>query len=252
MTPDVVVDIGNTRVKWGRCAATGFAAVAALPPDPRAWEEQATTWHLGPGTRWAVGGVNPAVAEAVVRWAEAAGGTCVWLRKPSELPIRLAVDEPDAVGIDRVFGALAARSLVPPGTPAVTVDVGTAVTVNLVDAAGVFRGGAIFPGPRLMGLALHQYTAKLPLVELTGPSSGRQPATNTTAAIRLGIESAVVGGVNALISDCADAVSVPPRVFVTGGGAAVLDDWRSFDLELVREPALNLIGLRLATEARPV
>ncbi|MBN9516948.1 type III pantothenate kinase [bacterium] len=249
MTPDVVVDIGNTRVKWGRCAGTGIAAVAAIPPDPRAWDEQAAAWNLGRGTRWAVGGVNPAVAEAVVCWAEAAGGTCAWLRKPSELSIRLAVDEPDAVGIDRVFGALAARSLVPPGTPAVTVDVGTAVTVNLVDAAGMFRGGAIFPGPRLMGLALHQYTAKLPLVEPTGPSGGRRPATNTTAAIRLGIESAVVGGVNALISDCTEAVSVPPRVFITGGGAAVLDDYGLRHLELVREPALNLIGLRIAADA---
>ena len=89
------------------------------------------------------------------------------------------VDEPDAVGIDRVFGALAAKSMVPAGTPAITVDVGTAVTVNLIDADGVFQGGAIFPGPRLMGLALHQHTAKLPLIDLREIPNDDPPGKNT-------------------------------------------------------------------------
>lgn len=253
MRPDVVVDIGNTRVKWGRCARGAVAEAAALPPgDPAAWAAQAEAWGLGRGTRWAVGGVNPPVAEAVVRWAEAAGGACHWFRRPSELPITLAVDEPDAVGIDRVFGALAARSLAPPGTPAVTVDVGTAVTVNLVDAAGVFRGGAIFPGPRLMAVALHQYTAKLPLVEVAAPDLRGEPARNTAAAIRQGIYDAIGGGVYGLVGAYAGFSGAEPWLFVTGGGAGLLEGFSSPAVaHEVREPALNLIGLRLAAEALP-
>ena len=47
MTPDVVVDVGNTRIKWGRCSAAAVTAVAALPPDdPAAWQEQIA--FLGP------------------------------------------------------------------------------------------------------------------------------------------------------------------------------------------------------------
>jgi len=250
MPPVVVVDVGNTRVKWGRCAADGIAEVAALPADPAAWAEQAAAWGLGRGTRWAVGGVNPPVADALARWVEDAGGTCHRFHSPTELPIPLLVDEPAAVGIDRVFGALAARALVPPGTPAVTVDVGTAVTVNLVDAAGVFRGGAIFPGPRLMALALRDGTAKLPLVEFAVTPEGWGPATNTAAAIRLGIEAAVVGGVNSLISAMTDEAP-GAWVFVTGGGAAALDGYSLPHFTMRREPALNLIGLRIATEALP-
>jgi type III pantothenate kinase len=213
---------------------------------------QAAAWGIGPGARWAVGGVNPPVAESVVRWAEATGGACHWFRKPSELPIALSVDEPDAVGIDRVFGAIAARSLAPPGTPAVTVDVGTAVTVNLVDAAGVFCGGAIFPGPRLMALALHQHTARLPLVEVTQPDLAGEPSRNTVAAIRQGVTSAVLCGVFGLACDFAVQCDAPAWLFLTGGGAGLLNDAEVPNVaRLVREPALNLIGLRLAAEALP-
>ncbi|QDU22965.1 type III pantothenate kinase [Urbifossiella limnaea] len=250
MLPAVVVDIGNTRVKWGRCAADGIADVVALPPDPAAWAAQVAAWGLGRGTRWAVGGVNPPVADALAAWVESIGGTCHHFRSPTELPIPLLVDEPAAVGIDRVFGALAARSLVPPSTPAVTVDVGTAVTVNLVDAAGAFRGGAIFPGPRLMALALRDRTAQLPLVELTGSPEGLGPATNTAAAIRTGIESAVVGGVHGLICGALDAAPAPGAwVFITGGAATVLAPYHLRDVTMTREPALNLLGIRLAAAA---
>jgi type III pantothenate kinase len=252
MHPDVVVDIGNTRVKWGRCAVHKITDVVALPADPAAWGAQAAAWRLGRGTRWAVGGVNPPVADALARWAEGAGGTCHHFRSPTELPIPLLVDEPAAVGIDRVFGALAARSLVSPGTPAVTVDVGTAVTVNLVDADGAFRGGAIFPGPRLMALALHQHTAKLPLVEVTEPDTSVESAPNTVAAIRQGITSAVVCGAYGLACDFAGRPGVPAWLFLTGGGAGLLNDADIPNVaRTVREPALNLLGLRLAAEALP-
>jgi type III pantothenate kinase len=173
-------------------------------------------------------------------------------RKPSELPIALAVDEPDAVGIDRVFGAIAARSMTPPDTPAITVDVGTAVTVNRIDAAGVFRGGAIFPGPTLMARALHEHTAKLPLIELTTPVSTPTPGRNTRDAIRTGIQVVVREGVAGLVMHFADVSPAPPSVYLTGGGA---DIFRGFPVAWCHEPTfvpfLNLEGVRIAAEALP-
>lgn len=248
MTPDLVADVGNTRIKWGWGAPL---QLASLPPDdPAAWDAQLARLPPAAGPRsWAMAGVHPDRLARLKDWAEARGDT-VRVITHADIPLTTAVDEPDAVGIDRVFGALAARSLVPPGTPAVTVDVGTAVTVNLVDAAGVFRGGAIFPGPRLMSLALHQYTAKLPLVELTEPSVAVEPAPNTVAAIRQGITSAVVCGAYGLACDFAARPGVPAWLFLTGGGAELLNDADIPNVaRTVREPALNLIGLRLAAEA---
>lgn len=254
MTPDVVVDVGNTRMKWGRCLptlATG-GMVSLLPDDPKAWDDQAEAWGIGPGARWAIAGVNPATVETITRWVKSGGGTVVAFRRNSDLPITVNVDEPEAVGIDRLLGAIAARSMVPAGTPAITVDVGTAVTVNLVDAAGTFQGGAIFPGPRLMALALHQHTAKLPAVELADFPADPLPAKNTSAAIRIGIASAIGGGVMELASVLADDCPTPPWLFLTGGGHQLLTGYRApWIAEMRVAPELNLEGIRLAAEGLP-
>lgn len=252
MTPDVVVDIGNSRVKWGRCRPTvrDGGWVALDHHDTAGWAAQAEAWGVGPGSRWAIGGVNPAGVGAVVEWVESIGGTVHVFHKPSELPISLAIDEPDAVGIDRVFGAIAARSMAPPDRPAITVDVGTAVTVNLVDAQGAFQGGAIFPGPRLMARALHDYTARLPLVDVTALDASL-PAKNTTDAISRGIWHAVGGGVAELTSCLADVLTTKPHLFVTGGGAALVAGYGlPWAERLETVPALNLEGIRIAAEAQ--
>jgi type III pantothenate kinase len=254
MTPDVVVDIGNTRMKWGVCRGGRVAEVLRLPlGEPAVWD--ATLANLPPPQtpvrKWAVASVNPPALHRFVPWASPHGGGTVFSDHTS-LPIRVDVDEPDKVGLDRLFGAIAARAMVPPGTPAITVDVGTAVTVNLIDADGVFQGGAIFPGPRLMGRALHDFTANLPLIDLTEALSGTDLGKNTADAIRRGVAAALIGGVMHLVDGLAAECRVPPRVFVTGGGGHLLGVARVCGLpEPQTVPALNLEGIRLAAEALP-
>lgn len=254
MTPDVVVDIGNSRLKWGVCRAGRVADVLRLPlDDAAAWDAALARLPPRPAVRrWAVASVNPPARDRFLAWADGHGRAAAF-DDHTRLPIRVAVDHPEKVGIDRLLGAVAAKAMVPPGVPAVTVDVGTAVTVNLIDADGAFRGGAIFPGPRLMARALHEFTAKLPLVELTGPSADRGPGQNTAAAIRLGLESAVVGGVFAIVNHFAAAVCrARPWVFLTGGAHHVIDGQVPLDAAAVeRVPALNLEGIRITAEAQP-
>jgi type III pantothenate kinase len=250
VTPDVVVDIGNSRVKWGKCAPTvAQGGWVSLPHgDMTAWEDQAAQWQIPPGAWWAVSGVNPAQVELFAKWVRSMDGTVVVFNTPSQLPIKLAVDQPDAVGIDRVFGAIAARSMVPPNTPAVTVDVGTAVTVNLIDPDGVFQGGAIFPGPTLMARALHEHTAKLPLVDVSATRSP-PPCKNTADAIRTGIFLAVGGGIGQVTNIYAQDDGEKPHLFLTGGGAGLLAGsgfpWVG---RIEHVPALNLEGIRLVAE----
>jgi type III pantothenate kinase len=255
VTPDVVVDIGNSRMKWGRCAEDHVVDVARLPlDDPAAWESELAKY---PPTRfarqWAVASVNPPALLRFLGWAHDRGGTVVF-EKYTDLPIRLNVDEPESVGLDRLCGAVAAKAMVPPGTPAITIDVGTAVTVNVIDEGGVFQGGAIFPGPRLMARALHEFTAKLPLSEPTNNYADfRYPGKTTDAAIRAGILAALMGGVVHLISpDIADESQTPPQVFVTGGGGHLLHGLRLSGLPEFRTvPTLTLDGIRIAAEALP-
>lgn len=254
MTPDVVVDIGNSRLKWGVCVGGQVTEVMRLPLD------DAPAWDAAPATlpppqasarRWAVASVNPPALDRFLRWARDRGELAVFERH-TQLPIRLNVDEPDRVGLDRLFGAVAARAMAPPTVPAITVDVGTAVTVNLIDADGVFQGGAIMPGPRLMGRALHDFTAKLPLVDLTDRVEDLWgPAKNTSDAIRLGIDAAVGAGVAQLVDLFIDRCG-PPLVFVTGGGANVIFGYPFERAGSPRHvPTLTLEGIRIAAEALP-
>jgi type III pantothenate kinase len=170
---------------------------------------------------------------------------------PAELPLRVNVDEPAKVGLDRLFGAVAAKSMVAPGTPAITVDVGTAVTVNVIDADGVFQGGTIFPGPRLMGRALHEHTAKLPLIDLGEVPAAGPPGRNTADAIEAGIAAAVQGGVGLLVERLA-ARYPRPRLFITGGARGALSQHGFRGVEHVTEvPELTLEGIRIAAGALP-
>jgi type III pantothenate kinase len=199
-----------------------------------------------------VASVNPPARDVFAAWA-ARHGRAAAFDDHTRLPIRVNVDYPERVGIDRLLGAVAAKAMVPPGSPAITVDVGTAVTVNLIDPDGAFQGGAIFPGPRLMSRALHEFTAKLPRVELSGPARDPGPGKNTAAAIRLGLESALVGGVRTVIGRlAADRFRAPAWLFLTGGAHHLLDgEGLPGIAEVRRVPALNLEGIRITAEAQP-
>lgn len=255
MTPDVVVDIGNSRMKWGVCRDGRVADVVRLPLDNTgAWDAALANLPrpLASVRKWAVASVNPPALHRFIAWANDHGAT-VRIEKYTDLPIRVNVDEPEKVGLDRLFGAVAAKAMVPPGTPAITVDVGTAVTVNLIDAEGVFQGGAILPGPRLMARSLHEFTAKLPLSEPNNDYEEYQaPGKNTAAAIRTGILAAVGGGVVELLSALAEWSPVTPWVLVTGGGAHFLESYRLPPFPNMRTvPLLTLEGIRIAAEALP-
>jgi type III pantothenate kinase len=250
VTPDVAVDIGNTRLKWGVCRDGRVTEVHRLPLDDRArWDKEFVALATPGVCRWAVASVNPPAARRFVAWARKHGDAAVFEDR-TLIPLRISVDFPEKVGLDRLFGAVAAKAMVPAGTPAVTVDVGTAATVNFIDADGSFQGGAILPAARLMARALNEFTAKLPLSEPTAPDDGPMPGKNTAAAIRAGILAALNGGVVQLTTELVAQSAVPPWVFLTGGGARLLDADRIARITTTKSvPALVLEGIRIAAEA---
>lgn len=250
MTPDIVVDIGNSRMKWGRCLPD-VADMVSLPLDDlNAWDDQFDKWGEGRATKWAVGGVNPKRIDEFLKWQRRRSGSCVHFHSYGQLPVSLAVDTPETVGLDRLFGCVAANARRRPGCGAVTIDVGTAVTVNVVDPDGVFRGGCIFPGFRLMAKVLHDHTAKLPEVDVNPAHWQQMPGTNTAAAITAGIQRAVTGGVIQACSELTDWFGPPEGIdaFVTGG-SSVPHLFHSPGWTFQHRPTLNLEGIRLSAVA---
>jgi len=254
MSPDVVVDIGNSRIKWGICRENQVVEVIRLPlDDSGAWEGALEAISKAP-TRWAISSVNAAALQRFQGWTKNRGETGLLLHYKN-LPIRMNVQEPERVGLDRLFGAIAARAMAPE-RPAITVDIGTACTVNLIDVEGIFQGGAILPGPTLMSKALHDYTAKLPLIEIANLHSVSPPGRSTNQAIELGIQSAVGGALDRLIRYFSDIVEAPPVVFLTGGDVGPFEDiddnsWTPDPEDTRFAPTLVLEGIRIAAESLP-
>jgi type III pantothenate kinase len=239
MTVRLVADVGNTRIKWGWLQPDEMR-VAALPPaDPAAWAEQLREWRIERPAAWAVAGVHPARRDQLCSWLTGHNAVVRVIDDYRELPLHIDVDAPERVGIDRLLNAVAACARVPAGTACVIIDAGSAVTVDLVDHARVFRGGAIFPGSRLMAQALHQYTALLPLIE--DFSEHAIPARNTPAAIRAGVYHAVCGGIDRLVEHL--TTKHPNARILFAGGSTDLAAGLRCRPEVVG-PTLTLEGIR--------
>ena len=99
-------------------------------------------------------------------------------------PITNRYRTPQTLGSDRLAAAVGARSL-KPGKDLLIIDAGTCVTYEVIDALGNYWGGNIAPGMHMRLRALHEFTAKLPLVEAEGAVPGMGYDTDT--AIRSGV-----------------------------------------------------------------
>jgi len=252
--PDAVVDIGNSRIKLCRCAGGALQLpVRGLSADDTAgWELAVGELNFPSGGVWAVSSTNPTRFKQFTDWIASRGERLIAIDTPRKVPIGIRVDEPDRVGIDRLLNALAAKTIGKQGEPAIIVDAGSAVTVDFLRADGNFAGGVIFPGLRLMGLALHEFTAALPLIDTSGFIPPGPPGTNTETAIKLGLLYAVAGGVDAVVRELAARCTSAPHLYLTGGDmtpqlAGLIQSRHQFRSEL--RPALTLEGILRAAES---
>lgn len=246
MIPDVVVDVGNTRIKWGRCRAGRVADVVSLPPDNEpAWAEQLAAWSIPSGAVWVLTSVVPPRSDILADWLASVGQQVVRLKKAAQLPLRVDLERPDHVGIDRLLDAVAANSKRRPGTPALAIDAGSAVTVDRIGVSGAFEGGAILPGLRVMLESLHHHTALLPSLGVPKEVPA-VPGTSTPRAMEAGVVWTVVGGIRTLIEQSARPGEPAPQVFLTGGDGPFLAPLLP-GVELW--PTMTLEGVRLAAEA---
>lgn len=129
--------------------------------------------------------------------------------KLADIPIEVVYDYPEKLGVDRVIAAYAGGGCLEGKNPFLVVDVGTAATVDYVNGSGIFLGGAILPGARLMAKALSVNTANLPMLNdlenenlsLINITSCKDlliyPATETHKAIRLGVIFTLIGAIMA-------------------------------------------------------
>jgi type III pantothenate kinase len=157
------------------------------------------------------------------------------------MPIRM--DNPREVGADRLVNAVAAYDRV--HDVCVVVDFGTAITYDVVSAAGEYLGGIITPGAEISIDALYEKAAKLPKVELAQPRS--LIGKSTVDAIRSGIIYGFAGQVDGIVGRLRAELGPETAVLATGGLAGALVPAVSETIDEV-DDLLTLTGLRLIWE----
>ena len=187
--------------------------------------------------------VNPPVNEQLMPTIARLETRCLVLEDDLNVPIGRQLDPETIVGVDRLLNAAAAYDVLKQAC--VVVDAGTAVTVDFVDGAGTFHGGAIAPGAAMMLKSLHEHAALLPEVTMAVPD---EPiGHNTTQAMLTGVYHGLRGMVRELVEHYAQAVGSFPLVVATGGDAPLL--FRDDELIDRIVPDLTLRGMAVTLHA---
>lgn len=153
--------------------------------------------------------------------------------------LRINIDNPGALGADRVADAVAAVNLYP--VPLITIDMGTATTVGVVDETKTFIGGMIVPGVMVSLNALAGGTAQLPHISLDPPKHaiGR----NTVECMQNGIIYHNAAGVDGMIERIEQQLGKKCTVVITGGLSTVIAPHCKH--EMIHDPELLLKGLMI-------
>jgi len=166
----------------------------------------------------------------------------IFLDHNTPLPLHIGYRTPETLGRDRIAGCAGARYLFPQ-SEVLVIDLGTAVTIDFINAAGEFLGGNISPGMYSRFRALKDYTANLPLIE--SDSSFPRFGSDTRTAIVAGVQQGIIFELNGYMDEYAERY--PGCHFILTGG-----DANFFVPELKRTifvlPELVMTGLNFILE----
>ncbi|HTL13942.1 MAG TPA: type III pantothenate kinase [Thermomonas sp.] len=206
-------DLGNTRLKWAALGGDGRpgAVSAAAHDDAGGWLD-----GLPRGEVACVASVGPEPRRVAL--LQALAGRFARVHQARTLarrgPLAVAYPVPAHLGVDRFLALLDACG----DGAALVVGVGTALTLDLVDAGGRHRGGRIAPSPMLMREVLH---ARAPVLPAAGGDYA-EFADDTAPALASGCEGAAIALVERSLAEAARLLGAAPALRLHGGGAAAL------------------------------
>lgn len=246
----LAVDIGNTNTVAGVFDRDVLVAQWRVATDRRRTPDEYAALasslfrlsHIDAGNidGAIIASVVPSALEAVRESARHYRGIEALVVSPSlDLGIQVRYQPSTAVGADRIANAVAAVERY--GCPAIVVDFGTGTNFDVIDAGGVYIGGAIAPGLEISTHALFANTAQLPSVALVPPRSAI--GNSTIASLQSGILFGYAGLVDGIVARIQRELGVHAHVIATGGlagtVASLVESVEHVDLDL------TLAGLRM-------
>lgn len=245
----LLVDVGNSRIKW-KYGETAAVADSLEQLDAQ-WQGLDKR-----GIQRAIGGCVR--GKALARQIDELALTRFKIRvdwqaaEPEACGVTNAYANPQDLGIDRWAALIAAHARYT-DQPCIVVDAGTAITVDMLEASGMHRGGVILPGAGSLFDTLTRAEQLFPdsSQNLHALANTVQPLTNNTRdALLAGIIFMVQGGVKTVIEQQAEQIKAKIEVLpilITGGDSIML---KLDSLQTVQVPDLVLEGLSLLAESR--
>lgn len=233
---DLVIDVGNHRAKLALFDQHGIVRHAVVEvKDDRAMLSFIASINV---RRVAIGSVADGAMEAW--WSLGSIAPVTLLTGTSAAPIQNAYGSPLTLGVDRLANAVAASAMFP-GRPTMAIDLGTCITYDLVDDRATYLGGAISPGMHLRARAMHEHSARLPMVDPASRSEeGSMVGTNTGSAMLSGIYRGIQHELDGWITGM--RYQYPSLAVVLTGGDA-LRFVRGSKSGIFADPLLTLRGL---------
>lgn len=246
----LLIDIGNTRIKWATLHAGKLTAQSAAA-------------HVGWGSAELAQSVLAAVARPEKVVVSNVGGQHIGealaaaVRKAWSIEtrfvhstaqvggVRNAYADPAKLGVDRLMAMVGARSLIK--EPVCIASVGTAMTVDAVDGDGRHLGGVIVPGPDLMVSSLLRNTSEIAARAAQGEVRHGVFADNTLGAVRQGAVSALAALVERSVEAMQAELRGAPTLLLTGGASGHVEGLIRLPVRTI--PDLVLQGLAVVAAA---
>lgn len=240
----LTVDIGNTTISF---ASVKGASVTRVVRIETATSQSQLTKALEKICRSMARGCTAVVISSVVPQATAIvehffhkrGVEVLVAGRDVKVPIKNLYSNPKQVGQDRLVGAYAALQLY--GKPVIVIDLGTAITFDVVSAKGEYLGGAIVPGLRLSAESLFLKTALLPQIAIKAPKSviGKTTQESILSGLFYGYGSLCRGFIELISAQ----LHAKPKVVMTGGHTQLMKKFISPQVRIIDE---NLVHKGLA------
>jgi type III pantothenate kinase len=229
----LVIDVGNTRSKAALYGGGGVPRLGTF----RSGDVRALNEFLGGTTPAyvAIGAVAHVDGFFLDQLQDLA--PLERIQGDSAAPLVNEYGTPATLGVDRLANAVAAAGMFP-GRHVLAIDAGTCITYDLVDASGIYMGGAISPGLRLRARAMYEHGAHLPLVEPDPEIPG--VGGDTTGSLQAGIFHGTIAEMRGMIVNYAHH-RPDMAVIITGGDAPACT--RGLKSGIFAHPYLTLEGL---------
>jgi len=244
----LLVDIGNSRLKWAFWRAGELHPGMPFPSASQGLSGRLTqSWAAltPPAAVYAANVAGPCVEASLQAWVERHWG----------LPVRFARTEaegggvingyrhPERLGVDRWLALVGLRRHYP--LPACVLDCGTAITLDYLDAEGRHQGGLIAPGLQSMRSVLASKTHQLGGIDdvtTVNPCLAR----DTHEGIQAGCLHACAGLIEKVVKELRQREDDELHLVMTGGDAAIIGQVLAYphhqDEQLVLRGLSSLVG----------